>query len=128
MGTQPVHHITNLQCVGKIFEYGSFPTINNIGHNHPSKIQRLQSKFILLAMRLPEYNSVKLQHASSGLPYVRDRLLSCATRILERISKSPLVEESMTFNRVNRACMGSFSNTAFSSPFCQSLDYYDLLA
>ena len=40
---------------------------------------------------------------SSGLPYVKDRLLSCATRTLERISKNPLVEESITFNRINHA-------------------------
>ena len=46
---------------------------------------------------------VKLLHDSSGLPYIKDRLLSCATRALERISKNPLVEESTTFNRVNPA-------------------------
>ena len=34
---------------------------------------------------------------------VKDRLLSCATRTLKRISKDPLVEESITFNRVNPA-------------------------
>ena len=69
-----------------------------------SKIQRLQNKFIRLALRLPKYISVKLLHDSSGLPYVKDRLLSCATRTLERISKNPaLVEESIAFNRVNPA-------------------------
>ena len=47
--------------------------------------------------------SVKLLHDSSGLPYVKDRLLYCATRTLGRISKNPLVEESITFNRVNPA-------------------------
>ena len=54
-------------------------------------------------MRLPKYISVKLLHDSSGLPYVKDRLLSCAIRTLERISKNPLVEESITFNMVNPA-------------------------
>ena len=68
-----------------------------------SKIQRLQNKFIRLALHLPKYISVKLLHDSSGLPYVKDRLLSCATRTLERISKNPLVEESIAFNRVNPA-------------------------
>ena len=48
-----------------------------------------------------KYISAKLLHNSSGLPYVKDRFLSCATRTLERISKNPLVEESITFNRVN---------------------------
>ena len=90
------------QCVMPIFEYGSFSTITT-SDTIISKIQRLQSKFIWLALRLPKYISVKLLHDSSGLPYVKDRLLSCATRTLERISKNPLVEESVTFNRVNPA-------------------------
>ena len=61
-----------------------------------SKIQWLQ-KFIWLALLLPKY---KLQHDSSCLPYVENRLLSCETKKLDRISKNPLIEES-TFNRFN---------------------------
>ena len=38
---------------------------------------------------------------SSGLLCLKDRLLSCATKTLEKISQNPLVEESITFNRVN---------------------------
>ena len=90
------------QCVRPIFEYGSLSTITT-SDTIISKIQRLQNKFIRLALRLPKYISVKLLHDSSRLPYVKDRLLSCATRTLERISKNPLVEESITFNRVNPA-------------------------
>ena len=90
------------QCVRPIFEYGSLSTITT-SDTIISKIQRLQNKFIWLALRLPKYISVKLLHDSSGLPYVKDRLLSCATKTLERISKNPLVEESITFNRVNSA-------------------------
>ena len=90
------------QCVRPIFEYGSLSTIT-MSDMIISKIQRLQNKFIRLALCLPQYISVKLLHYSSGLPYVKDRLLSCATRTLERISKNPLVEESITFNRVNPA-------------------------
>ena len=90
------------QCVRRIFEYGSLSTIT-MSDIIISKIQRLQNKFIRLALRLPQYISIKLLHDSSGLPYVKDRLLSCATRTLERISKNPLVEESITFNRVNPA-------------------------
>ena len=89
------------QCVRPIFEYGSLSTITLdtiIG-----KIQQLQNKFIRLALHLPKYISVKLLHDSYGLPYVKDRLLSYATSTLERISKNPLVEESITFNRVNPA-------------------------
>ena len=90
------------QCVRPIFEYGSLSTITT-SDTIISKIQRLQNKFIRLALRLPKYISVKLLHDSSGLPYVKDRLLSCATRTSERISKNPLVEESISFNRVNPA-------------------------
>ena len=88
------------QCVWPIFEYGSLSTIT-ASDTIISEIQRLQNKFIWLSLRLPKYISVKLLHDSSGLPYVKDRLLSFATRTLERISKNPLVEESISFNRVN---------------------------
>ena len=90
------------QCVRLIFEYGSLSTITT-SNRIISRIQRLQNKFIRLALRLPKYISVKLLHDSSGLPYVKDRLLSCATRTLEKISNNRLVEESITFNRVNPA-------------------------
>ena len=90
------------QCVRPIFEYGSLSTITT-SDTIISKIQRLQNKFIRLALHLPKYISTKLLHDSSGLIYVKDRLLSCTTRTLERISKNPLVEESITFNRVNPA-------------------------
>ena len=91
------------QCVRPIFEHGSLSTITT-SDTIISKIQRLQNKFMRVALRLPKYICVKLLHDSSGLPYVKDRLLSCATRTLERITKNPLVEESITFNRVNPAC------------------------
>ena len=90
------------QCVQPIFEYGSLLTIT-MSDTIISKIKWLQNKFIRLALRLPKYISVKLLHDSSGLPYIKDGLLSCATRTLEMISKNPLVEESITFNRVNPA-------------------------
>ena len=99
MGTQHIHHITNFQAMCPT-KYGSLSTITTLDTSI-SKIQRLQNKFIQLVLRFPKYISVKLLHDSSGLPYVKDRLLSCATRILERISKNPLVEESITFNKVN---------------------------
>ena len=88
------------QCVRPIFEYGSLSTINNFD-TIISEIQRLQNKFIRLALRLPNYISVKLLHDSSGLPYVKDRLLSRATRTLERITANPLVEESISSSTVN---------------------------
>ena len=90
------------QCVRPIFEYGSLSTVTT-SDTIISEIQRLQNKFIRLALRLPKYISVKLLHDSSGLPYVKDRLLSCATKTLERISANPLVEESISSNKVNPA-------------------------
>ena len=67
------------------------------------KIQQLQNKFIWLALRLPKYICTKLLNDPTGLPYVKDRLLSCATNSLDRIAQNPLVEESIPFNRLNPA-------------------------
>ena len=53
-----------------------------------SKIQRLQNKFMRLALRLPKYICSKLLHDSTGLPYVKDRLLSCAAKSLDRIAQN----------------------------------------
>ena len=90
------------QCVRPIFEYGSLSTITASDYII-SKIQRLQNKFIRLALRLPKYICSKLLHDSTGLPYVKDRLLSCATKSLDRIAQNPLVEESISSNRLNPA-------------------------
>ena len=90
------------QCVRPIFECGSLSTIT-ISANIISKIQRLQNKFIQLALRLPKYILPKLLHDSAGLPYVKDRLLSCATKSLDRIAQNPLVEASISSNKLNPA-------------------------
>ena len=58
------------QCVRPIVEYGSLSTII-ASDNIISKIQRLQNKFIRLALRLPKYICTKLLHDSTGLPYVK---------------------------------------------------------
>ena len=42
-------------------------------------------------------------YMTPGLPYVKDRLLSCATKSLDRIAQNPLVEESISRNRLNPA-------------------------
>ena len=75
------------QCVRTIFEYGSLSTITT-SDTIISEIQQLQSKFIQLALRLPKYISVKLLHDSSGLPYVKDRLLSRAKTVLQSLQFS----------------------------------------
>ena len=90
------------QCVRPIFEYGSLSTITTSDYII-SKIQRLQNKFIQLALRLPKYICSKLLHDSSCLPYVKDRLLSCASKSLDRIAQNPLVEESISSNRLSPA-------------------------
>ena len=88
------------QCVRPIFEYGSLSTIIT-SDNTISKIQRLQNKFIRLALRLPKSICAKLVHDSVCLPYAKDRLLSCATKPLDRIAQNLLVEESISSNRLN---------------------------
>ena len=90
------------QCVRPIFEDGSLSTITA---SDPiiSRIQRLQNKFIRLALRLPKYISVKLLHDSTGLPYVKDRLLSCATKSPDRTAQNTPVEESILSHRPNPA-------------------------
>ena len=95
---------TYKQCVRTIFEYGSLSTIAT-SDNIISKIQRLQNKFIRLALRLPKYICPKLLHDSVGLPFVKDRLPSCATKSPDRIAQNPLVEEpiSIPSNRLNFA-------------------------
>ena len=90
------------QCIQPIFEYGSLSTITT-SDNIISKIQWLQNKFIRLALRLSKYICAKLLHDSAGLPYVKDRLFSCASKALDRIAQTPLVEESISSNMLNNA-------------------------
>ena len=90
------------QCVRPIFEYGSLSTITASDYII-SKILRLQNKFMRLALRLPKYICSKLLHDSTDLPYVKDRLLSRATKSIGRIAQSSLVEESISSNRLNSA-------------------------
>ena len=105
------------QCVRPIFEYGSLSTIT-VSDHIISKIQRLQNKFIRLALRLPNYILPKLLHDSAGLPYVKDHLLSCATQSLDRIAQNPLVEASI---QQAQSCLGPFPNATISDPSWQFL-------
>ena len=90
------------QCIRPIFKYSSLSTVTALDYII-SKIQRIQNKFIRLALRLPKYICSKLLHDSTGLWYVKYRLLSCATKSLDRIAQNPLVEESISSNRLNPA-------------------------
>ena len=76
------------QCVRPVFEYGSLSTITALD-NIIIKIQRLLNQFIRLALRLPKYIIPQLLHDSTGLPYVKDRLHTCATKSLDRIAQNP---------------------------------------
>ena len=68
-----------------------------------NKIQLLQNKFIRLALRLSKYICPKLLDDFSGLPYVKDRLFSCASKSLDRIAQNLMVEETILSNRLNPA-------------------------
>ena len=90
------------QCVRQIFEYGTLSTITASDYII-SKIQWLQNKFIRLVLWLLKYICTKILHDSTRLSYVKDRLLSCATKSLDRLARNPLVEESISSNRLNPA-------------------------
>ena len=100
------HHNPNLQTMCLTHFRILFTTSDNISttsDNIISKIQWLQNKFIWLAFCLPTYICTKLLHDSPGLPYVNDRLLSCATKSQNRIAQNPRVEESVSSHRLNPA-------------------------
>ena len=63
------------QCVRPIFEYGIVSTIT-VSYTVVNKLQRVQTSFIRLAIRLPRYVSVRLLHETYLLPYVKERLIS----------------------------------------------------
>ena len=113
------------QCVRPSFECGSVSTIT-ASDNIISKIQRLQHKFIRLALRLPKYICSKLLHDSSGLPYVKDRLLSCAAKSPgQNCTKSP--GRGVNILPPAQPCLGPFPNAIICGPSCEFLDYHDLL-
>ena len=89
------------QYVQPIFECGSLSTITT-SDNIISKLPLLQNKFNRLALRLAKYICTKLLYDSTGLPYV-DRLLSSATKSLDRIAQIPVVEESISSSRLSSA-------------------------
>ena len=113
------------QCVRPIFEYASISTIITSDYII-SKIQLLQNKFIRLALRLLKYICSKLLHGSSGLPYVKDRLLSRASKSLDRTAQNPLVEEAISSNRLNPA-WDRFPTSFICGLSCKSLVKHDLL-
>ena len=90
------------QCVRPIFEYGIVSTIT-VSEAVITKIQRVQNSFIRLALRLPKYVSAHLLHEASGLPYVKERLISVGQNHLARMHANPLVEHTINSAKTNIA-------------------------
>ena len=88
------------QCVRPIFEYGIVSTIP-VSESVINKIQRVQNSFIRLALRLLKY--VRLIHEASGLPYVRERLITVGQNHLARMHANPLVEHTINSVKTNIA-------------------------
>ena len=78
------------QCVRPIFEYGIVSTVT-VSETVITKIQRVQNSFIRLALRLPKYVLARLLHKASGLPYVRETLITVGQNHLARMHAKPLV-------------------------------------
>ena len=90
------------QCVRPIFEYRIVSTII-VSETVITKIQRVQNSFVRLALRLPKYVSARLLHEASGLPYVRERLITVGQNHLARMHENPLVEHAINSVRTNIA-------------------------
>ena len=90
------------QCVRPIFEYGIVSTIT-VSESVINKIQRVQNFFIRIALRLLKYVSARLLHEASGLPYLRERLITVGQNHLARIHANPLVEHTINSARINIA-------------------------
>ena len=90
------------QCVRPIFECGIVSTIIVL-ESVITKIQRVQNSFIKLALCLPKYVSARLLHEASGLPYVRERLITVGQNHLARIHAHCLIEHTINSARTNIA-------------------------
>ena len=88
--------------VRPIFEYGIVSTIT-VSDTVITKIQRVQNSFIRLALHLPKYVSARLLYEASGLPYVRERLITIGQNHLARMHSNPLVEQTINSARTNIA-------------------------
>ena len=78
------------------FYYNCF----GIRHQQDTKVQ---NSFIRLALRLPKYAPARLIYEASGLPYVRERLITVGQNHLARMHANPLVEHTINSARTNIA-------------------------
>ena len=86
-----------IRYVRLIFEYGT------VSETVITIIQRVQNSFIRLALSLPKYVSARLLHEASGLPCVRERLITAGENHLARRHANPLVEHTTNSARTNTA-------------------------
>ena len=89
-------------CVRPIFEYGILSTIT-VSETVITKIQRVQNSFIRLALRVPKYVSARLLDEASGLPSLRERLITVGQNHLARMHANPFVEHTINSARTNIA-------------------------
>ena len=89
-------------CVRPKVEYGIISAII-VSESVINKIQRVQNSFIRLALRLLKHVSSRLIHEASGLPYVRERIISVRQNYLARMHASPLAEHTINSARINIA-------------------------
>ena len=90
------------QCVRPIFEYVIVSTIT-VSETVITKIQSVQNSFIRLALCLSNYVSVRLLHEASGLPYLKERLISVGKNHLARMHANPLFEHTINSAKTNIA-------------------------
>ena len=88
------------QCVRPIFEYylSTLPPRTISAKFNCSKTSLSGSPFVYQNTFV-----LSLLDDFSGLPYVKDRLLSCASKSLDRIAQNLMVEETILSNRLNPA-------------------------
>ena len=90
------------QCGRPIFEYGIVSAII-VSETVITKIQKVQNAFIRLALHLPKYVLAHVLHDASGLPYVRERLITVGQNHLARMHANPLGEHTINSTRTNIA-------------------------
>ena len=91
------------QCARPIFEYRIVSTITVVLETVITKIQRVQNSFIRLALRPPKCVLARLLHEASGLPYVKERLISVGQNHLVRMPANPLIEHTVNSAETNIA-------------------------
>ena len=90
------------QCVRPILEYGIISTIT-VSETIITKIHRGQNSFIRLALHLSKYVLARLLHEASGLPYVREGLITVGQNRLARMHANPLAEHTINSAGANIA-------------------------